>query len=176
MDSNMFFVDGTAKKTGNVLWHRFLGMHVQTVSVDHLALQDLFDSDVEVELMTHETPPGKIFTISFLVTMLQWLSNCADETDDDLVVYPICFEEIAVCLAHQSQFCFPFWNASTGCMDKAPLCARFQKPTLSWILRVVRAAFAFLGLEFGRFGDVFFTNITRFRLAFTALGSVYMPE
>ena len=131
---------------------------VQIVSADQLVLQDLFGSDVVDDLHFYETPPGKVFTISFLVSMLQWLTQCGDELEDGLVVYPICFEEIAICLAHQPQFCFPFWNAHTGSMDNAPLCTRFQKPTLSWILSVVRAAFAFLRFRFGQFGDVFFTN------------------
>ena len=131
---------------------------VQIVSADQLVLQDLFGSDVVDDLHSYETPPGKVFTISFLVSMLQWLTQCGDELEDGLVVYPICFEEIAICLAHQPQFCFPFWNAHTGSMDNAPLCTRFQKPTLSWILSVVRAAFAFLRFRFGQFGDVFFTN------------------
>ena len=158
---------------------------VQIVSTDQLVLQDLFGSDVVDDLHFYETPPGKVFTISFLVSMLQWLTQCGDELDDGLVVYPICFEEIAICLAHQPQFCFPFWNAHTGSMDRMPIPGVWtMHPSAPGFRNLPCPGFS-VSLELLLLSCVFvlvslvmcFSLVTiRFRLAFTVRATDFMSE
>ena len=67
---------------------------------------------------------------SFLISMLQWLAG-NDDGDDGAGVCPICFEEVALLLANQPCFGFPFWNPAIQSMDIFPLCSRCTKPTLA---------------------------------------------
>ena len=137
---------------------------VQIVPDTQPALQDFYTDEIETVLLSYHEPPGKLFTISFLTHMLHWLISCADENDDDLVCYPICYEEIGLVLAHQPHFGFPFWNATTGSMDAVPLCTRYQKPTLAYIVSVVRAALSFLRECCDLFACVFFSHVNKVSL------------
>ena len=79
----------------------------------------------------------------------------------DAGVYPICFEELALTLAHQPGFGFPFWNSATICMDIQPLCTRYVKPTLAYAVQAVRGSFRFLRECFSDFDCVFFDSVSK---------------
>ena len=78
----------------------------------------------------------------FLISMLR----CLGGNDEDPVgegVYPMSFEEVVLFLANQTGFGFPFWNSATKSMDILPLCSRYTKPTLAYVVQAVRKVFCF---------------------------------
>eukprot|EP00435_Cladocopium_sp_Y103_P054257 s825_g17.t1 len=95
---------------------------VQHFSDMHTTLHDLYTDEFVAHLSTLSDTSA--VSVSFLVSVLRWLIASFDDDADCDRVYPLSYEELALLLANQPGFQFPFWNGATQRMecggDKAP--------------------------------------------------------
>lgn len=120
---------------------------------DHFTISDLLVGDVSVvcEPLCLRQP------IRFAVSIFDWIlrhERCGTS------LYPLSFVELALALASDPTFCFPFENAKSGHTELLPLCARFTKPTLAYILKHVRDAVLSSCRQLG-FSSVLFQGQTK---------------
>ena len=104
------------------------------VEDDHPSVQLLYSSDwdhlIAVSSWKHSFIPP-----DFVVSLCKWIIS---HSGDDLPVYPLSFIELAFLLAKEPGFLFPFQSPGTGGAEMSTLCRRFVRPTLSYLVKVVR--------------------------------------
>ena len=101
------------------------------------SLNDLSFSSME-QLLLSQVDQFK-FPASFLLSLLRTLFDWSSDSD---AVYDFSFEEFALMLAADSGFQFPFWNPHTRAMELSSATLRYERPTLSYYLSVLRQSFA----------------------------------
>eukprot|EP00435_Cladocopium_sp_Y103_P057253 s55_g19.t1 len=110
-----------------------------------ISLHDVYNSDLSDLLLSAACPPK--LSVSFVLALLQWL---LDHSCVDASVYDLSYEELALLLAADSHFKFPFWSPHTGAMELQLLHSRFEKVTLSFFVDVLRRSLRFLvGIDDG---------------------------
>ena len=102
----------------------------------------------------------------FLEHLLQSLVGFCDS---NAVVDDLCFEEMAFLLTADAHFQFPFWNPNTKAMELSTAAQRYERPTLSYFLSILRQSFAVLIRLCDDFSSVLFQDRNK-----VALG-IYRP-
>lgn len=102
----------------------------------HASLHDLYTSDVEGLVAGCGWSLSKIPS-QFMVVLLSWIFEHSEDGSD---VYPISYIELVLGFASSQNARFPFWDSTTGSFELQLLSTRFERPTLSQLLSLVRSA------------------------------------
>ena len=76
--------------------------------------------------------------------VVQLYDHLLGSTAPEFRVYDLSFEELTLWVVKDSSIHFPFLNPISGHMETSALCARFERPTFSYLLRQVRKALLWL--------------------------------
>ena len=107
---------------------------------DRCTISDLYILPLEQWVPQCESKPADL-PAHFVIGLYSLLMSF---TDINCQVYPLCFEELALWLAKDGLLDFPFWDGSLGRMETRSLCDRFERPTLSYLIRWVKRALDWL--------------------------------
>lgn len=99
-------------------------------------MHDLYTTDVQGLVAFSGWPLVKIPS-QFMVVLLSWIFEHSDEGCE---VYPLSFIEMVLGYVASGQAQFPFFDPSTGSFELQLLTRRFERPTLSILLSLVRSA------------------------------------
>eukprot|EP00438_Fugacium_kawagutii_P020571 Skav226934 [mRNA] locus=scaffold965:110011:119532:+ [translate_table: standard] len=108
-------------------------VEVESVHVDQIVLSDLILEDVSSLCLPLQLKQPRCFVVS----IIEWIHS---REGPQHTQYPLSFVELALSLAEDTSFLFPFANPRTGGMDMQPLCTRFTRPTLAYVYKHVRDA------------------------------------
>lgn len=125
-------------------------------SVDQPCLQDLYIEDRHSWIHNSGWVQRDI-PLAFVGLIFDWMF---EHTGDGFDVYPLSFVELVLLYSAMDDAQYPFWNPMSKQVELAFLGHRFERPTLSQLLRVVRKAVAGF-LRFHDFGGVLFQTINK---------------
>ena len=109
--------------------------HFDFVDPAQHSFDSLYSSDwnalIQDSGWSHPWIPGQ-----FVVSICEWISGRVDQTAE---VYPLSFLELALLLTREPDFLFPFQTPHSSGMVMSTLCRRMERPTLTYVLRIVKA-------------------------------------
>eukprot|EP00435_Cladocopium_sp_Y103_P070151 s259_g34.t1 len=129
-------------------------------SIGDLYIQDLQNLISGSEHRPPDLPAQFLFD---LITLL--FSNC----DGGSGVYPVCFEKLSLWLVRDFSILLPFRNPATGNVDLQSISSRYERPTLAFVVRIIRRSLVWFLTKCVDFGDALFTGFDKVDL------KVYRP-
>lgn len=103
----------------------------------HVSLHDLYTTDPYSLIVAAGWELSRI-PLEFMVAILSWVF---EHSDDDCSACQISFVELTLGYAEDEHARFPFWDPQSRSHILSSLALRFERPTLSSLLKIVRDSF-----------------------------------
>eukprot|EP00435_Cladocopium_sp_Y103_P057066 s239_g19.t1 len=137
----------------------------------HCSLNDLYIPSVEAAVDGSLDRPFDL-PIPFVVSLITTLIG---RSADDSGVYPLSFEELSLWMIRDFQIAVPFRNAKTGELETHMVTSRFERPTLSYVLRYIRKAVSWFCRDCLDSGEILFDHFNKVDLGiFRPAAGIYV--